>query len=374
MKIFLNLLYLKKILKARWNYLDCFNLRNPIFVISFSLMSVNCFPQKLNITIDERIETLYSVAYLSDYFLVNKHDNIFKQRLNEICKPLKNHKAVHLLDSLSANYSFNYYRPIEWVLSFSQFSEFKKINDKDSISAGFNSEKRRLLSELKNELLNFHKDSLYQKYLSSVENYKAIVLSALNSSKSIKQLPGYLKEYYGKSLMSYNLIVSPFVHSGGFNIEIQNTNQNKEVYAVIGPNGEVDFIPYFDKDYLEYDMILHEFGHSFVNPLLDKYSEDIEQLSQQYYTDNLKYAGKQQGYSKWKYVFNELLVRATTICIVKKYISLEKAEELLMYEKSIGFGLVELFVMYLEDYENNRNQYKTFDDYYHKLIQKLKST
>lgn len=359
-------------MKVRRNYLDCFNLRNPIFVISFSLMYVNCFPQKLNITIDERIETLYSVAYLSDYFLVNKHDNIFKQRLNEICSPLKNHKAVHLFDSLSINYSFNYYRPVDWVLSFSQFPEFNRSNNKDSISQSFNSDKRRLLLEFKNELLKFHKDSLYQKYLSSIATYETTVLSTLNSSKSVTELPGYLEEYYGKSLMSYNLIVSPFVHSGGFNIEVQDNNQHNDVYAVIGPNGEIDFMPYFDKDYLEYDMILHEFGHSFVNPLLDKYSEDIEELSQKYYTDKLNNTGKQQGYSKWKYVFNELLVRATTICIVKKHISLEKAEELLTYEKSIGFGLVELFIKCLEDYENNRNLYKTIDDYYPKFIEKLK--
>ncbi len=338
-------------------------------ILSLEIKAQN---KELNISIDENVETLYSVAYLSDYFLLNKHDNIFKHKLNEICKPLKDHKAVHLFDSLSANYSFNYYQPVEWVLKFSQFPETIQENNKDLTHENQSDKKRQLLSEFKKELIKFHQDSLYQKYLGSVASYKAAVLSTLNSSKSIYRLPVYLEDYYGKSLMSYNLIVSPLVHSGGFNIELEDANQSKEVYAVIGPNGEVDFIPYFDKDYLEYDMILHEFGHSFVNPLLLKYSEDIELLSQRYYTDDLENAGKQQGYSKWKYVFNELLLRATTICIVKRHISKEKAEKLLMYEKSIGFSLVELFIKHLDDYESNRDKYKTFDDYYPNLIEKLK--
>ena len=40
------------------------------------------------------------------------------------------------------------------------------------------------------------------------------------------------------------------------------------------------------------DMILHEFGHSFVNPLTEKFQNETETIKEKYYTKNLKKDGK----------------------------------------------------------------------------------
>lgn len=166
--------------------------------------------------------------------------------------------------------------------------------------------------------------------------------------------------------------MSPLLHSGGFNSEIIDNEGKLNVYATIGPNGEIDFIPVFDKDYLETDMVLHEFGHSFVNPLMDKYEKKIEKLKEKYFSKKLKSDAKNEGYSEWKYVFNELLLRATTIKITEKNFGKDKANELIEYEKSVGFGLVENIIEILRLYENNRDKYPTFDDFYPTLLRKMK--
>lgn len=198
------------------------------------------------------------------------------------------------------------------------------------------------------------------------------IISQIKKSETIDELPIYLEKYYGKKLSSYNLILSPLLHSGGFNSEITDQNGKKEVYALIGPNGEIDFVPYFDKNYMETDMILHEFGHSFVNPLVEKYDIEIERLKSKYFTQKLEENAKLQGYGEWKYVFNELLLRATTIQIAQKHFGKEKANKLLEYEKSIGFELVEKILEILREYETNRNKYVDFDKFYPILIERMK--
>ena len=328
---------------------------------------------KLNVTIDDRIETLYTVAYLNKYFLVNKHANVYKNTIDEKLDTLKHHRAVALFDSISNNYNFSYYRPVEWILQYSEFPEFKKIKRRsdenyETISKG----KEYLLEEFRTELINFNQQDLFQRYLKATKPINEIVINKILESETIRFLPDYLEEYYGTKLSSYNLILSPFLHSGGYNSEIINQNGDKEVYAIIGPNGEVNFLPHFDKDYLETDMILHEFGHSFVNPLTDKFEKEIEELKNKYYTEKLIKDGREQGYSEWKYVFNEILLRSVVINITQKKFGVKKANRLLNLEKNVGFDLVEKVSEKLKIYEKNRKKYKKFEDFMPTLIKELR--
>ncbi|MDY3548941.1 DUF4932 domain-containing protein [Riemerella anatipestifer] len=334
----------------------------------------NVFGQKskMNISIDEKIETLYAVAFLNNYFLVSPHDNLYKWKLKNDYKELKNHKAVTLFDELSKKHNFNGYKIVHWILQFDTFpalNELKKVADPFPFVKPENEE---LLVEFKKELLAFNNEPMFRKYWDEIQEYNIKVTKQVEKSPTIQHLPTYLEEYYGKKLKSYNLILSPLLHTGGFNAEMLSPQGQKEVYAIVGPNGEIDFIPYFDKDYIETDMILHEFGHSFVNPITDKYDAEIEKLKSKYYTNELKETGKKQGYNEWKYVFNELLLRATTIKIAEKYFGKEVAKANLQQEISAGFGLVENMVKILDEYEQNRKKYPTFDMFCPVLIDRMK--
>ena len=148
---------------------------------------------KLNITIDDRIETLYSIAYFDNYFLVNKHANIYKNTLDQKLKTLKNHRAVALFDSISKKYNFSYYRPVEWILQHSDFPDLKKTKNKlDENDETITKGKEYLLDEFKKELIKFNKDSLFQKYLKGIKPINEKVIETVLESKSIKFLPDYL--------------------------------------------------------------------------------------------------------------------------------------------------------------------------------------
>ncbi|GER57906.1 hypothetical protein ULMA_00140 [Patiriisocius marinus] len=347
-------------------------MKKTIFLILL-LVSLKCIGQEseLNITIDERIETIYSIAFLDNYFLINNHDNLYKSKLNNKFKALKNHKAVALFDTLSKKHDFNFNNVTDWVLQFGEFPELTKVREVVNPAPFDESKGVYLIRKFKKELISFNQDSLFQAYLSEIKALNEKVINQVKQSKSIQHLPAYLEEYYGSELGSYNLILSPLVHSGGFNSKFI-ADGKIEVYAIIGPNGEIEHIPYFEKEYLEMDMILHEFGHSFVNPLTEKFQKEIETIKEKYYNERLKKDGKSQAYGEWKYLFNELVIRAITIRIANKYFGTEKAKKLLNYEKSIGFSLVENIVEILKEYENTREMYSKFGEFYLILIERMK--
>ena len=326
---------------------------------------------KLNITIDERIETIYSIAFLDNYFLVSNHDNLYKSKLNNKFKSLKSHNAVALFNTLSKKHGFNFNNVTDWVLQFGKFPKLNKVREVINPDSFDESKGDYLIQKFKKEFISFNQDSLFQAYLIEVKELNEKVINQVKQSKSIQHLPAYLEKYYGTELGSYNLILSPLVHSGGFNSKFIADEKN-EVYAIIGPNGEIEHIPYFEKEYLEMDMILHEFGHSFVNPLTEKFQNEIETIKENYYTESLKKDGESQAYSEWKSLFNELVIRAITIRIANKNFGTEKAKELLDYEKSIGFSLVGNIVEILREYENDREKYSKLSEFYPILIERMK--
>ncbi len=233
-----------------------------------------------------------------------------------------------MFDTLSKKHDFNFNNVTDWVLQFGEFPELNKVREIINPDSFDESNGDYLIRKFKKELISFNQDSLFQAYLIDVKELNEIVIKQVKQSKSIQHLPAYLEKYYGSELSSYNLILSPLVHSGGFNSKFI-AGGKIEVYAIIGPNGEIEHIPYFEKGYLEMDMILHEFGHSFVNPLTEKFQKEIETINEKYYNESLKKDGKAQAYGEWKYLFNELVVRAITIRIANKYFGTEKAKELL---------------------------------------------
>lgn len=342
-----------------------------IVLLFISLVFEKSFAQKpkLIIKIDDKIETLYSIAFLNNYFLVGPHDNIYKRKLRKEFNGLKQHNAVQLFDSLINTSDIAGNKIINWVMQFDSFPNLTQI--KTPIEPIIYSDNDILLTEFKKELINFHYDPSYQKYLKQVSSINEKVINQVENSKTIHELPFYLEEYYGSKLNSYNLILSPFLHTGGFNIEMKLANNQTETSSIIGPNGEIDFIPYFDKDYMETDMILHEFGHSFVNPISNQYLKEIDPLKDKYYTKELRETGNKNGYDEWRYVFNEIVLRATTIKITEKYFGKTKAENNLKEEISSGFGMVKEVVKILGEYENDRKKYPTFDKFYPILIKRL---
>lgn len=80
-----------------------------IFLLVFFLIFGKSYSQKskLNIKIDDKIETLYSIAFLNNYFLIGPHDNFHKRKLKKEFIGLKEHKAVKLFDSLVNTSSFS---------------------------------------------------------------------------------------------------------------------------------------------------------------------------------------------------------------------------------------------------------------------------
>ena len=138
------------------------------FILLTSLISIGQTPE-LKISIDERVETLYTVAFLNNYFLVSNHQSEYTYSIKKDLSDLKSHKAVKLFDTLSKKHHFTFYRPVEWILQHSDFPQLEKTYKKSDDLPQVSNNKEYMLDEFRNELINFYNDSLFQNYIKNIK-------------------------------------------------------------------------------------------------------------------------------------------------------------------------------------------------------------
>ena len=149
----------------------------------------------------------------------------------------------------------------------------------------------------------------------------------------------------------------------------QLPGQPRELFAVCGYciNSQTGR-PNFDSS-----LPLHEFNHSFVNPLLEKAENEkaMQEVGQRLFQLSQS-AMKQQAYNDWHIVINESLVRAAVIVYFYENGFNQFVSSMLNVETmQNGFPWMLDVVSALRYYSTHREQYPTLNDFYPEIARFL---
>jgi len=114
------------------------------------------------------------------------------------------------------------------------------------------------------------------------------------------------------------------------------------------------------QDYIFYGAG-HELGHSFLNPIVDKYKADIDKI-------NFKISTSDPSKSTF---LCESMLRSLTAYFMIENNYAEAAQMVLQMEKQQGYIYNDVILELIKDYSVNRSIYKNFDNYMPILITKL---
>jgi hypothetical protein len=114
------------------------------------------------------------------------------------------------------------------------------------------------------------------------------------------------------------------------------------------------------QDYIFYGAG-HELGHSFLNPIVDKYKIEIDKI-------NFKISTSDPSKSTF---LCESMLRSLTAYFMIENNYAEVAQMVLQMEKQQGYIYNDVILELIKDYSVNRAIYKSFDDYMPILITKL---
>jgi len=173
----------------------------------------------------------------------------------------------------------------------------------------------------------------------------------------------WYNQYYGtKPEGSFNVIICPASGGSNYGGKVVFADKKEDSYAIMGTwTIDANNKPVYKiENYLP--TLIHEFNHSYVNHLVDKYSKELEKSGQVIY-EPLKENMKRQAYSNWKTMISESLVRVSVIRYLLKYDSYKVARSQMISEIGNGFYWMKDLVELMHDYENDRVKYPSLESF-----------
>ena len=258
---------------------------------------------------------------------------------------------------------------------------FAKINagtDKETIMAfskkGDVEEAKKNAAEFLDSFNSFYKETNFENYLNENKNYYELIKADVEKNLPNEYFLPTMENFYQKQFNAYCLVPSlNILTSMGFGKMNRNT---QTIYNTFGPFS----FQVFDSKNLDlgFDfpericgLSVHEFGHSFVNPAIDKVPKVLIDSTEYLFTP-IKSAMSKLAYPAWKMCLYEHFVKAGEVIIARKLGDTKQAEKILQDNVKAKFIYLPTIVEELEKYDKNKNVYKSYDDFVPLVIEKLK--
>jgi hypothetical protein len=238
-----------------------------------------------------------------------------------------------------------------------------------------------LLPELTDSLRAFYLKADVAKFLK--DNHAFYKGALAEVAKDINKFSySTIEKWYGRTFPEYELYISP-----GMPITPGDDSYRGFGPTILSPNGKIpsmvvssskmlkiqNNLPLyrqygFDNPSVTQFITIHEISHSFVNPLLEKYSQQIKADSI-LFVKELKDTLAPRGIRDWYVCVTEHLVRLGEIRIALSMGNSKEADRL----RDLHIGeyhciLIPMLEKKIVEYETNRAKYPTFESYLPELI------
>nr|NIM06200.1 DUF4932 domain-containing protein [Armatimonadota bacterium]NIM24127.1 DUF4932 domain-containing protein [Armatimonadota bacterium]NIM67982.1 DUF4932 domain-containing protein [Armatimonadota bacterium]NIM76486.1 DUF4932 domain-containing protein [Armatimonadota bacterium]NIN06209.1 DUF4932 domain-containing protein [Armatimonadota bacterium] len=140
----------------------------------------------------------------------------------------------------------------------------------------------------------------------------------------------------------------------------------EELYSILGVwMTDADGIPEFDETVIT--TLVHEFGHSYTNRIVEKYLKDLEPAGEVLFL-RVKDAMKRQAYGQWETMMRESVLRACVVRYIAATEGAKAAKKQIQQEHKRQFLWTGELSEMLVEYDKNRDKYPTLDAFFPKIV------
>lgn len=179
-------------------------------------------------------------------------------------------------------------------------------------------------------------------------------------------------DFYGReSDEIFNIVIGYLLGGCNYGPAIEKEGSPRNVYAVMGYVMRPDSITAYQAQPEVYrDILIHEFNHSFVNPLLNRGSQlkDKMEIPGRKLLNQCNFVMEMQSYPEWENVINESIVRAAVACYLLDNGTNEEVRNSIIEDMRTGFAWMPQLVNKLNYYRKNRSLYPNFESFYPEII------
>lgn len=222
-------------------------------------------------------------------------------------------------------------------------------------------------------LLNlfYTKTNFSQFYAGHASLYDAAEKSFEQSNCNVDK--NFFNTFFGEPKGDFEIILMLAVERANYGVTVKDLSGQEKIFSLICP-WETDSlgVPKYDPE-TEIPITIHEYCHSYCNPLIDAYYTQLENSANK----SFKLVRRQmeyQSYGEPIIMLDESFVRASTIMYLKNHGA--SGKEIMKYIKSemlLGFIWTEELVNLFSTYEESREKYTSLNSYMPVIVEKMNS-
>ena len=321
---------------------------------------------KITIEVDPRVELISIVFRLAGNPEFN--EGTLRQYVKAIEKhfgDFDNHPVIKMATELRHKRSMSCDGPMSLAVHIDRDYQLRKTSEdwpstlderwNKQDTAEFLEKLRRFASEAKFDEFFMGQRDIYETGIQSCKD----LIGPLNIGQ-------WLVDYFGVEDCGDLRLVLGFVN-GFSNYGVRFTHdQTNEKYAVVGMRpfdaaNTVIFRP------MQIGTTVHEFCHSFTNPFVEKYMEQLRPAGEKLFAAHGP-AMRMRGYQKWESLMYETAVRASVMSFVRHKLEPMYLDYFLRDENYAGFVWIEDAGNFLKAYDSHRDKYPTFESFFPEFV------
>ena len=321
--------------------------------------------QRLEVKVDPRIELMAVTQILADYGwtgLLSKQDTAYRRDVDAWFSPFKQHAVVKRFAELArGGYTFD--GPAGTMMCLSAPPEVKLDGLPEECGAPRAGGAASLEAWLE-QLRDFARVSDFGSFFRAHAGLFALMEEATRK-KLVRDYAADLEAYHGIRQASYTIILAPLL-VGNYGPRRGRPDGRFDIYGILGTTGTSNGVPQFGSVENLRALVWHEFGHSFVNPEVERLSASLDKSKQ--LMDPIAARMRASAYQQWRTVVIEHVDRAVAVRLAFRELGEDAGEQALANEKAASFAYVEALAERLKEYEQHRDRYPTFRDFAPRLI------
>jgi hypothetical protein len=218
-----------------------------------------------------------------------------------------------------------------------------------------------------NAARRFVQEARFHAFFDAHQDLYRIAESRMQKLLQDHRIVDWIDRFFGaKSGASFTVILGMMNGGACYGPRVVFPDGREELYCVLGVwLKDRRELPRFDKSVLP--TVVHEFCHSYVNPLVNRHAADLEKAGQKIFA-TVAEAMKRQAYPGWYTMMYESLVRA---CVVRYQMATEgkdAAERQIIQENNNRFFWMRDLSNLLGLYEVNRDKYPDLDSFFPQIV------
>ncbi|MHC4581074.1 MAG: DUF4932 domain-containing protein [Planctomycetota bacterium] len=320
----------------------------------------------IKIEVDPRVELVGIVFRLAGNYEYNQgRIRSYVKDIERQFGDFENHRAVKLAARLRSERRMSCDGPMSLAVHIDH--DFRPRKTFEQWPWGLDGRwKKQETEEFLEQLRQFAAETKFNEFYKSHRTLYETGICSCQAVMAQYDLQKWLGEFFGVEEMGDLRLVLGFLNGPSNYGPGFAAGKIHEKYAIIGMSlPDADGNPVFRPRKLA--TTAHEFCHSFSNPVVEKYMEQLQPAGEKLYAAKAP-AMKRIGYQNWQSLMYESAVRACVASYIRNSFEPEYLQQYLDEEAGYGFVWTKELSNLLRTYENQRDKYPTFESFFPEFV------